>query len=171
MSTSYPDRRSVRAWLTVGVILAAALVGACNDDSGDDPATTPPIQPPVPTTVPTDLDRDDRTPDADDRYPDDRSPEEAPAVNEVSPAAADQLCDMMRADIATWQEQGPIVARVTFNGTVHNWAAQNEGINIVIIRDRSIVDTVTIQNCPDVRDQALDALDLSDLASGLAGFN
>ncbi|MFE3446147.1 hypothetical protein ACFXNW_24225 [Nocardia sp. NPDC059180] len=169
MRTSHPGRRSSRARLAVGVILAAALLGACTDDSGDDPATTPPMQPPVPTTAPTDRDypdRDDRTPDADDR-----SPEEAPAVDEVSPAAADQLCDMMRADIGTWQDQGSTVARVTFNGTVHNWAAQNEGINVVIIRDRSIVDTVTIQNCPEVRDQALDALDLSDLASGLAGFN
>ncbi|NEW39769.1 hypothetical protein GV794_28280 [Nocardia cyriacigeorgica] len=170
MRTSHPSHRTVRARLAVGVILAAALLSACNDDSGDDQATTPPMQPPVPTMTPTDRDypdRDDRTPDADDRTPDD----EAPAVDEVSPAAADQLCDMMRADIGTWQEQGTTVARVTFNGTVHNWAAQNEGINVVIIRDRSIVDTVTIQNCPDVRDQALDALDLSDLASGLVGFN
>lgn len=91
-------------------------------------------------------------------------------VPEIGTAAADELCDMMRAEIGNWQQQGPAIARVSYNGTVHSWALRNGAINTAITLNRGAIDTVTIERCPDVRDQVLAALDISDLASGLAGF-
>lgn len=46
---------------------------------------------------------------------------------------------------------------------------RNGGLNDLVVTDRSIVDTVTTQNCPDVRQQALEALDVPELASALTG--
>ncbi len=91
-------------------------------------------------------------------------------IPEIGTAAADQLCDMLRAEIDNWRQQGTAVARVSYNGTVHNWALRNGAINTAITLNRGAIDTVTIQRCPDVRDQVLATLDISDLASGLAGF-
>lgn len=146
--------RTTRALFAAGLLCAAALGAACGDngDNGTDDAAPSPVTPSV--TMP--------------------SPEttgEAPAVDEITPEAAAQLCDMMRADIDTWKDQGATVAKVTFNGTVHNWAAREGGLNDTIIRDKTVVDTATEQQCPDVRQQALDALEVPDLASALAGFN
>ncbi|MGI5219635.1 hypothetical protein [Nocardia sp. CA-290969] len=67
----------------------------------------------------------------------------------------------------TW---GPVAARVAFNGTVQNWAARNDGLNDEVLQDTGLVDTVTTQTCPDVRDRALEALDAETLAAALAGF-
>ncbi|MFE3546378.1 hypothetical protein ACFXK0_25740 [Nocardia sp. NPDC059177] len=89
---------------------------------------------------------------------------------QISAGAATQLCDMMRAEIGNWQQQGTTVARVSFNGTVHNWALRNGAVNAAITRNREVIDTVTTENCPDVRDQAIAAFGTDDLASALAGF-
>ncbi|WP_336081982.1 hypothetical protein [Nocardia sp. SSK8] len=89
---------------------------------------------------------------------------------QIGAEAATQLCDMIRAEIGNWQQQGTTVARVSFNGTVHNWALRNGAVNAAITRNREVIDTVTTENCPDVRDQAIAALGTDDLASALAGF-
>lgn len=88
----------------------------------------------------------------------------------VTPESSQQLCDMIGSEIDNWGDLGPVAARVAFNGTVQNWAARNDGLNDEIIQDTGIVDTVTTQTCPDVRDQALGVLDTDTLASALAGF-
>ncbi|ONM48438.1 hypothetical protein [Nocardia donostiensis] len=93
-----------------------------------------------------------------------------PPAPTMSPAAAEQLCEMILVDLSTWQEHGPTVGRIAFEGYVHAWAAEYEGVDAAIVRDPSFVDTVTIQNCPDVRNRAINALDLDDLASGLIGY-
>ncbi|NEW37595.1 hypothetical protein GV794_05505 [Nocardia cyriacigeorgica] len=136
MRPSPSGRRPARAGLAVGVILAAAMLGACSDDSGDD-----------------------RPPDPD-----------PPAPEQVSPVAAEQLCEMILVDIGSWQEHGPTVGRISFEGYVRAWTAEYENFDAVIIRDHSFVDTMTIQYCPEVRERALDALELPDLASGLVGY-
>ncbi|MFC9995060.1 hypothetical protein [Nocardia sp. NPDC127526] len=88
----------------------------------------------------------------------------------ISLDAANQLCDMMRPEISTWSEQGPQLGKVAFNGTVHNWALRNNGINAAILQDRAVVDTATLTACPDVRQEALQVLRIGSLAEGLAGF-
>ncbi|MEV0251560.1 hypothetical protein AB0H76_33580 [Nocardia sp. NPDC050712] len=95
---------------------------------------------------------------------------EIPNADQITPEAANQLCEMFRDEVGDWQSQGSVLARVAYNGTVHNWGARNGGLNDLIVRDRTVVDTATIGACPETRDQVLAALDIPDLASGLAGF-
>ncbi|MGK8488153.1 hypothetical protein [Nocardia asiatica] len=98
------------------------------------------------------------------------SPTTSPTAGaEITSEAARQLCDMIQPELDNWRDQGSTVAKVSFNGTVQNWAARNE-LTDDVIKDKTIVDTVTTQTCPDVRQQALEVLDVPDLASGLVGF-
>ncbi|MEU4650454.1 hypothetical protein [Nocardia fluminea] len=94
------------------------------------------------------------------------SPQGAP---EISDEAAAHLCEMMAPDLDNWRAQGVTVARVSFNATVQNWAVRSGGINVAVARNREVIDTVTQQHCADVRQQAIQALDVPDLASALAG--
>ncbi|WP_280270106.1 hypothetical protein [Nocardia wallacei] len=85
-------------------------------------------------------------------------------------AAARQLCDMIAPDIDTWRDQGSVTGRASFNGAVHNWAARTDGLNDEVLRDTSIVDDATTRTRPEVRDQALQVLEVPELASALVGF-
>ncbi|UAK30645.1 hypothetical protein K8O92_22420 [Nocardia asteroides] len=148
--TDQPNRLLGRVVLLVGALAAGSVLTACSGDDGDPAADTPEpatvsITMPGPTSA------------------------QVPNPDQITAEAAGQLCDMMRADIDTWQGQGATVAKVTFNGTVHNWAARNGGLNDVVLTDRATIDAITTQNCPDVREQAVRALDVPDLASALAG--
>jgi hypothetical protein len=149
--TNQPNRPLGRFALLVGALAAGSVLTACSADDGDPAADTP-----APATVSITMPGP--------------SSSQVPNTDEITPAAAEQLCDMMRADIDTWRGQGATVAKVTFNGTVHNWAARNGGLNDVVVTDRGTIDTITTQNCPDVREQAVQALNVPDLASALAGF-
>lgn len=144
-------RPVLRALLIAGALAAAPLVAACTSDK--DPAA------PATATNSTIV---FSMPSA--------SPQVPNPDAQVSTAAAKQLCDMMRPDTDKWRVEGADVGRVAFNGTVHNWAARNGGLNDTVMKDRGIVDQITEQNCPDVRKQALEALDTDDLASALVGF-
>ncbi|MFE1591310.1 hypothetical protein [Nocardia sp. NPDC058705] len=101
--------------------------------------------------------------------PDPGLPPSDASAPEISDAAAVHLCEMMAPDLDTWRAQGATVARVSFNGTVQNWAVRSGGINVAVARNRAVIDTVTLKHCPDVRQQAVQALDAPDLASALAG--
>lgn len=148
------DHRN-RAWtrlvlLTCACAAGSALAGCSGtDDSAPVPAT------PAPGTVSITMPGPAQT--------------QVPNPDQITPEAAQQLCDMTRSDLDSWRDQGSVVAKVSFNGTVHNWAVRNGGLNDLIVTDRGVVDTVTTQTCPDVRQQALEALDVADLASALAG--
>ncbi|MFC6010390.1 hypothetical protein [Nocardia lasii] len=96
-------------------------------------------------------------------------PPSSAAAPEISDAAAQHLCEMIAPDIDNWRAQGTTLGRVTFNGTVQNWAARNGGVNVAVARNREVIDTVTQQHCPQVRDQVLQVLEVPDLASALAG--
>lgn len=143
----HPNRTTRLALLTAALLVGTIATGCSeNDNNGSEaaPSTTNPL-----STVTTSPEAEDDT---------------------ITPEASRQLCDMIGTEIDNWHDQGPIMARVSFNGTVQNWAARNNGLNDEIIADNSIVDTVTTQTCPDVRNQALGALDVPDLASALVGF-
>ncbi|MEU2037153.1 hypothetical protein [Nocardia niwae] len=146
-----PNRPLGRFVLLAGALAAASAITACSSDDSETAADTP-----EPATVSITM-------------PGPSSPQ-VPNTDQITQEAAKQLCDMMRADIDTWRGQGATLAKVTFNGTVHNWAARNGGLNDVVVTDRDTVDAITTQNCPDVREQAVQALDVPDLASALAGF-
>ncbi|WP_159840589.1 hypothetical protein [Nocardia sp. CY41] len=149
--TNQPNRPLGRFALLAGALAASSAIAACSGDDGGPAADTP-----EPATVSITM-------------PAPSSPQ-VPDTDQITPEAATQLCDMMRADIDTWRGQGATLAKVTFNGTVHNWAARNGGLNDVVVTDRGTVDALTTQTCPDVREQAVQALDVPDLASALAGF-
>ncbi|MFI9503947.1 hypothetical protein [Nocardia sp. NPDC052566] len=95
---------------------------------------------------------------------------DVPDPDQVTPQAAQKLCDMLRPEVGKWRGEAPGVGKLAFNASVHEWAARSGGLNDLIVKDRGIVDTLTTQHCPDVRQQVLDALRIDDLASGLAGF-
>ncbi|WP_459545667.1 hypothetical protein [Nocardia sp. X0981] len=140
--------RMTRPALIAATLLAATVVVGCGGDPDNDEAL--PTTGTVATSAPA------------------TQGDEGEDV--VTPEASRQLCDMIGSELDNWGDLGPVAARVAFNGTVQNWAARNDGLNDEIIQDTGIVDTVTTQTCPDVRDQALGVLDTDTLASALAGF-
>nr|WP_280252585.1 hypothetical protein [Nocardia abscessus] len=86
----------------------------------------------------------------------------------IPPAPATQLCDMIRPELSNWRIQGGTLGKIGLNALVHEWALRNGGINAAVLGDKAIVDRVTTKSCPDVRQQAVEALGIPDLASGLA---
>lgn len=91
------------------------------------------------------------------------------SVPAVSEEQAQSLCTDLQAQLSNWRLQGPTVGRGGLNILVQTWAARY-GLNAAVIGNRSIVDTATVDACADVRTEALDALDIPDLASGLVGL-
>ncbi|MBW0275479.1 hypothetical protein ATM97_11030 [Nocardia sp. MH4] len=86
----------------------------------------------------------------------------------ITDTAAAQLCDMIRPELSNFRVQGPTLGRFALNAMVHEWALRNGGINAQVLADKAIVDRVTTEACPDVRTEAMTALDLPNLAAGLA---
>ncbi|MFX0581271.1 hypothetical protein [Nocardia nepalensis] len=134
--------------------LAAALLVGCGGNGGVNPLpATPSSHPDVTIT-----------------FSSPGSSAQVPNTDEITPTAAKQLCDMIRPEVDKWRNQGQQLGKISFNGTVHDWAARNGGLNDTVIRDRAIVDRITTTECPDVRLQVLDALQITTLADGLVGF-
>ncbi|NNH70610.1 hypothetical protein HLB23_12175 [Nocardia uniformis] len=147
------QNKILRSTMAAGLIAAGAMLVACGDDDSDttETTTTTVLETTAGTTTTTTRGAEDDE-------------------DKVTPAAAQQLCDMISPEIANWRDQGSALAKVSFNGTVHNWAARNDGLNDEVLRDQSIVDDATSRTCPEVRQQAIDVLEVPDLASALAGF-
>ncbi|GAA5058179.1 hypothetical protein [Nocardia callitridis] len=91
-----------------------------------------------------------------------------PGSPEISDAAGSQLCDMIRPELSNWRVQGPTAGKIGLNGIVHEWALRNGAINGAVLADKPIIDRVTDKSCSDVRQQAVEALEIPDLATGLA---
>ncbi|MGM7644326.1 hypothetical protein ACSVDM_05445 [Nocardia sp. JW2] len=87
---------------------------------------------------------------------------------EISDSSANQLCDMIRPELSNFRVQGPTLGRLALNTMVHEWALRNGGINGHVLADKAMIDRVTTEACPDVRTETLTALDLPNLAAGLA---
>ncbi|MFE9326641.1 hypothetical protein ACIHDR_34485 [Nocardia sp. NPDC052278] len=87
---------------------------------------------------------------------------------EISDASATQLCDMIRPELSNWRVQGPTLGRIGLNALVHEWALRNGGINGHVLADKAMIDRITTKSCADVHQQAIEALELPDLASGIA---
>ncbi|MGK8524465.1 hypothetical protein ACRS6B_24230 [Nocardia asteroides] len=140
-----------RSTLLVAGVLAAAALTACGSESS-----------PAPTGSA------DSTTASATAAPGTTSARVTPASPEISDAAAAQLCDLIRPELSNWRIQGGTLGRIGLNALVHEWALRNGGINAAVLADKPIVDRVTIKSCPDVRQQAVDALGIPDLAAGLA---
>lgn len=86
----------------------------------------------------------------------------------ISPSSAAQLCDMIRPELSNFRVQGPTLGRISLNAMVHDWGFRNGGINGHVLADKAMIDRVTTESCPEVRTEALTALELPSLAAGLA---
>ena len=93
-----------------------------------------------------------------------------PAEAVITDAQKQQLCTDLEAQLSNWRVQGPTIGRGGLNILVQTWAAQSGVINLQVVQNRAIVDEITTDTCSDVRDEAIQALDIPDLASGLVGF-
>lgn len=97
----------------------------------------------------------------------------APTKGQVAPDPSDpvakQLCDQIKPQLSDWRVQGPTLGGTALNITVHQWALGNGGLAMSarVLTDKAMVDRITIKNCPDVRTDAIQALNLPDLASGI----
>lgn len=133
----------------VGAAALAATVGACSTDSattGSSSELTSTTTTTAPTTTQIDV---------------------ADAITEQQ---RQQLCTDLGEQLQEWRIQGPTLGRGGLNIVVQTWAAQSGVINFQIVQNRTIVDDITIDECPDVREEAMRSLDIPDLASGLVGF-
>ncbi|MBF6083309.1 hypothetical protein GV791_08050 [Nocardia cyriacigeorgica] len=150
-----PERRWIsRSTLVVAGACAAVLLTACGGESGTGSSGATGTTTAVPTSLPA------TTPGA-------TTP--APGTPlEVSDSAATALCEMIRPELSNWRVQGPTLGRIGLNAMVHDWALRNGAINAQVLADKQSIDRITTKACPDVRQEAIDALGLPDLASGLA---
>lgn len=88
----------------------------------------------------------------------------------VTTAQAAKLCSDIEAELQSWRTYTPTIGKGGLNTVVGSWAAQN-GVNVIdLIAHKARVDVITTAQCPEVRDGALYALEIPDLASGLIGF-
>lgn len=101
--------------------------------------------------------------------------EPQPTAGQAGPGGVTQeqaadLCSRMEDQLQSWRTYTPTVGKGGLNLLVGEWAAAN-GIDVVALAgDRGRIDTITSEQCPDVRDGALSALDIPDLASALVGY-
>jgi hypothetical protein len=89
---------------------------------------------------------------------------------EVTDAMGDALCDSFRPQLSDMRVQGPTLGKVALNIGVHDWALRNGGPNLSmqILGDKAMIDQIMQKRCADVRDQLLQALEIPNLAAGIA---
>ncbi|QNG18467.1 hypothetical protein G4H71_01215 [Rhodococcus triatomae] len=94
----------------------------------------------------------------------------APAAGGVTEAQAAALCGDLEGQLQSWRTYTPTIGKTGLNGLVLTWIAQN-GLNpIEFAQDRARIDAITTAACPQVRQEAITALEIPDLASGLIGL-
>lgn len=94
----------------------------------------------------------------------------AAAAGTFTEAQVQQLCSDMEAELQNWRTVTPTLGKGALNLLVGSWASQN-GINLIdLAAHRDRVDTAMAATCPEIRDGALYALEIPDLASGMVGF-
>jgi hypothetical protein len=138
----------------VSAILAAAtigLLGACAPGSTPDPAASDTQATPAPTSG--------QNPS---------SPAAGPGG--VTEAQAADLCSRIEGQLQNWRTYTPSMSKPGLNILVGEWAAANQVDLIALAGDRARVDTITSQQCADVRQEAITALEIPDLAAALVGF-
>lgn len=130
----------------IGAAALVTLVGACSTDTTNTGSSSTTTVAPS-TTVTT-----------------------TPAEAAITDAQKQKLCTDLEAQLSNWRVQGHTLGRGGLNILVQTWAAQSGVINLKVVQNRTIIDDITKDTCSDVRDEAIRALDIPDLASGLVGF-
>lgn len=143
-------RRNGFALLAVGALATAVAGCGTSTDSTASPSAAPPSSAPAETTQ--------------------APPASGGGTDGVNADAAKKLCSDIDAQLSDWRVQGPTLGKPGLNILVQTWAAQNGVINAKVVQDRAIIDRITSENCADTRQQAIEALDIPDLASGLVGL-
>lgn len=88
----------------------------------------------------------------------------------VTDTQAAQLCSDMEEQLQNWRTYTPTIGKGGLNTVVISWATAN-GVDLLkLAGDRGQIDTITSAQCPQVRQGALDALEIPNLASALIGF-
>ncbi|RVW10943.1 hypothetical protein EGT67_00215 [Prescottella agglutinans] len=88
----------------------------------------------------------------------------------VTDAQAAQLCSDIEAQLQNWRTYTPTLGKGGLNTVVISWATANGMDLLKLAGDRGQIDAITVAQCPQVRDGALYALEIPNLASGLVGF-
>ncbi|MFZ2174057.1 MAG: hypothetical protein WAW17_08505 [Rhodococcus sp. (in: high G+C Gram-positive bacteria)] len=144
---SRTSRRQRVGAFAAGTLLIAATVAGCAGQGGTpSPGTAPP-----PAPAPTDSGT-------------------AVVPGGVTEAQAAQLCSDLEGQLQSWRTYTPTIGKTGLNGLVASWIAGSNLNALDFLRDRGRIDEITTASCPDVRQQAVTALDIPDLASGLIGF-
>lgn len=94
----------------------------------------------------------------------------AVGVGGVTEAQAADLCERLESQLQPWRTYTPSVGRGGLNILVGEWAGINGVDLLALASDRSRIDAITSAQCSDVREEAVTALEIPDLASGLVGF-
>jgi len=137
-----------RRLVAAGTVAAAALVAGCGGQgTAPAPGTT---APPAPVTT--------------------APPGPALVPGGVTEAQAAQLCTDLEGQLQSWRTYTPTIGKTGLNGLVGTWIAKNNLNAIDFLQDRGRIDVITTAACPDIRQQAITALEIPDLASGLIGF-
>ncbi|NLU82849.1 hypothetical protein [Rhodococcus sp. HNM0569] len=93
-----------------------------------------------------------------------------PAPGDVTAAQAQSLCSDLEGQLQNWRTYTPTIGKGGLNIVVGTWLAHHNLGAIDFATDRGRIDTITSAACPQVRADALTALEIPDLASGLVGF-
>lgn len=103
------------------------------------------------------------------------SPSSAPAPaadglpSGVTAEMAQELCDDLSSQTQSMRTYTVTVGKVTLNGAVGAWAMKHN-LNLVdLAQHREKVDQILETQCPSVRAEVMQALQLPDIASGLVG--
>ncbi|MDT2009228.1 hypothetical protein FXW78_44515 [Rhodococcus opacus] len=141
-------RRHRLAFAAAGTMAVAALVTGCaGQGTSPAPGTT---APPAPATTAV--------------------PGPALVPGGVTEAQAAQLCTDLEGQLQSWRTYTPTIGKTGLNGLVGTWIAKNNLNALDFLQHRGRIDMITTAACPDIRQQAITALEIPDLASGLIGF-
>ncbi|RVW04919.1 hypothetical protein [Rhodococcus spongiicola] len=145
-------RRGRLAAAIAATAALAALVGGCSNDPSPTPGNAAQTTESTSAAAPT---------------PDGGGSNSASGVTD---AQAVQLCSDMESQLQNWRTYPPTLGKSGLNTVVISWATANGVDLLALAGDRERVDTITSAQCPQVRQGALDALEIPTLASALIGF-
>ncbi|MBJ8344878.1 hypothetical protein JGU72_09415 [Antrihabitans sp. YC2-6] len=141
--------------MLIGAAATVTLVAACgspeNEPTGSSGPVTSSAKPTTPPAPPT---------------------TDSGGVADIAADRQQDLCTRIEGQLSDWRVQGPTLSTPALNITVQEWAFNAGGLalNSRVLTDRTIPDKITTTTCADVRQQAIEALNLPDLATGLAGL-
>lgn len=146
-------RRGRLAATVAATAALAALVGGCS--TGESPTPGNSAQTSALTSAPK---------------PSSTTGGETGTATGVTDAQAAQLCSDIEGQLQNWRTYTPTIGKGGLNTVVISWATAN-GVDLLkLAGDRAQIDTITTAQCPQVRDGALYALEIPNLASALIGF-